>query len=212
MLSKSDIEKPRSPQDLHDFVCQVVAAVRQNEIELPKAHLGHGLYRVFKNEIVPLSIFTKLHYVDDVLIKPILGNQGFDAEVFTNNGCLIERIEITNPHNGTAAHENAKLLVLRGFGKEDTFDPGENFTRMFHIIRLACEKKSLKDYSNNILVISVDFTEPFEEHHNLYFKYAVRLQREFAKIEFKSKQVYLLLKSLQKLLSIKPLIDFPIHA
>jgi len=199
MLTKADIEKPRTPRGLRLFVRSRIRQAQKDRSERHKAIQNKGLYKYFNNEIVPLSVFSLLHFKSGVLIKPILGNQGFDAEILNNQHDVIGRIEITNPHDGAAAHRNGKLMVERGFSEVDVFSPGADLTRMFSNIFRTCKKKSEKDYGDAILVINVDFFPPFKQFIPFYLRRAMDLHEKLKGITFLAKEVHLLIMPLRRL-------------
>lgn len=93
MLTKEIIEKPRTPSALCDFISSVKAEVERNASERPAAHLKRGLYKQFVDELIPLSVFCKEHYRDDVRVQLLCGSQPFDAVVKDINGREIEKME-----------------------------------------------------------------------------------------------------------------------
>jgi hypothetical protein len=49
---------------------------------------------------MPLGSFSVWAYPENYKIKPILGNQGYDALVYNDKGQEVDRVEITRPHDG----------------------------------------------------------------------------------------------------------------
>jgi len=58
MITKEEIEKTRSPQGLHQFVRRRFNKIRKDRGERHKATQRQGLYKVFTDEIIPLSLAT----------------------------------------------------------------------------------------------------------------------------------------------------------
>jgi hypothetical protein len=199
MLTKADIEKPRTPRGLRLFVRSRIRQAESDRSERHKAFLNKGLYKYFNNEIIPLSVFSLLHFRSGVLIKPVLGNQGFDAEILNDQFEIIGHIEITNPHDGVAAHRDGKLLVERGFSEINVFSPGSDLTRMFSNIFRTCKKKSEKDYGDSILVITVNFSPPSKDFMHFYLRRSSDLQAKLREITFRAKEVHLLIMPLRRL-------------
>jgi hypothetical protein len=81
MITRKDIEKPRTPRGLRQFVCYRKEKVRAMTSERHAAIQRKGIYNVFIKEIIPLSIFALKAYSNTHRVEPILGNQGYDAIV-----------------------------------------------------------------------------------------------------------------------------------
>ncbi|HBR16494.1 MAG TPA: hypothetical protein DD725_02630 [Deltaproteobacteria bacterium] len=81
MITKEDIEKPRTPRGLRQFVCYRKEKVRALTAARHTAIQRKGIYNIFIKEIVPLSIFALKAYPNTYSVQPILGNQGYDAIV-----------------------------------------------------------------------------------------------------------------------------------
>jgi hypothetical protein len=74
-----------------------------------------------------LSCFAVLTYPDSYEVQLVLGNQGYDALVFDEGARVVDRIELTVPHDGRAAAQDAALVVDRRFGKVSVGNPGDDF-------------------------------------------------------------------------------------
>jgi len=156
--------------------------------------LKKGLHKEFLDEIVPLSCFAVLNYPDDYRICPILGNQGYDAVVLNESDIEVGRIEMTSPHDGAEDAKDARLIVERGFGSLDTGDPGDDFERLIPYVLDTCRKKALKDYSDCTLVVAIQPLKwPFGGVEGRYEDQVSTLVSEIEQIEFKAKEVFLLL-------------------
>lgn len=191
MITSEDIEKRRSPQALRDFVVELKRAVKSDESE---RHLGIqkvGLYKEFLDEIVPLSLFALDAYPEYYEVQPTLGNQGYDALVFDQSGNEIDRVEMTVPHDGAAAAEDARLVVGRGYGKTLVCTPGDDFEALFPCVLTVCNKKAMKDYSDCTLVVAIAPMLPFQSYESLYEAQIEALASEMSKIQFRAKRVFL---------------------
>ena len=73
----------------------------------------------------------------------MLGNQTFDAEVRNNNE-LIEKIEITTPHDGKKSAEEYREVIDRGFSTPTTYAPGADLEKMRPVIIKTAEKNPRK--------------------------------------------------------------------
>ena len=202
MISKEEIEKARSPRGLRQFVTRRVDKIRGVKKQRHMAVLKKGLYKVFSDEIIPLSIFCLKIYPNTYFVQPVIGNQGYDAIVRDDKDKIFDHIELTLPHDGSSAARSARLVVERGYGEINIYKPGENLNRMFSFILKACHKKSKKDYSDCSLVVCVNFVPPFPEHKKEYSNSIRKLIKEIQNISFKAKKVYLLVMPFKKVITI----------
>ena len=170
MITKEDIETERTPKELRQFVATKKFKVNKCIKERHRGMLKKGFYKVFVDEIIPLSLFCLKVYPDNYKILPELGNQGYDAIVKDGDGKIFEHLEITTPHDGFKAANDAKLTVERGYGNTSirNYNSGSDLKDMFSIIMEVCKKKAKKDYSDCSLVIVIDFSPPFEEEKTKY--------------------------------------------
>ena len=134
MITKEDIEIERTPNELRRFVTTIKSKVNNCKQERYKGMLKKGIYKVFVDEIIPLSLFCMKIYPDNYKIFPKLGNQGYDAIVKDENGKTFEYLELTAPHDGRKAANDAKLAVERGYGNPLVYSPGSDLKDMFSII------------------------------------------------------------------------------
>lgn len=202
VIIKSDIEKPRSPRCLRKFVCCRREKVKTVTSERHVAMQKKGIYKEFFDEIIPLSIFALKVYPNTYKVKPILGNQGYDAIVTDTHGKFIEYIELTFPHDGQRNAKNAKLIVSRGYGKCDVYSPGEDIERLFPFIQKTCLEKAKKDYSKHTLVIVIDFLPPSNQDRRLYLQKINQVKTLVQSTSFKAKRVFLLLLEQHKIIEI----------
>lgn len=196
MITKEDIETERTPNELRQFVTTLKFKINNCEQERHKGMLKEGIYKVFVDEIIPLSLFCLKVYPDNYKILPKLGNQGYDAIVKDENGEIFEYVEITGPHDGFKAANDAKLTVERGYGDTSIrdYNSGSDLKDMFSIIMEVCKKKAKKDYSNCSLVIDIDFfSSPSEEEKPIYMQLLKELEKKILKTKFNAKKIYLLI-------------------
>lgn len=161
-----------------------------------------GIYKEFFDEIIPLSIFALKVYPNTYKVKPILGNQGYDAIVTDTHGKFIEYIELTFPHDGQRNAKDAKLIVSRGIGECHGDSPGEDIERLWQFIQKTCLEKAKKDYSNCTLVIVIDFLPPSKQNRRLYSQKINQVKTRVQSISFKAKRVFLLLLEQHKIFKI----------
>ncbi|MBE3128076.1 MAG: hypothetical protein IMZ60_00145 [Actinobacteria bacterium] len=199
MITKEDIEIERTPNELRQFVTTLKSKIDNCEQERHRGMQKKGIYKVFVDEIIPLSLFCIKIYPDNYKILPKLGNQGYDAIVKDENGKIFEYVEITAPHDGRKAANVAKLAVKNGIALNTLrdYNSGSDLIDMFSIIMDVCEKKSKKDYSNCSLVIDIDFSPPFEEEKTKYAQLVKELEKKILKMKFNVKKIYLLIIPLE---------------
>ena len=195
MITKEDIEIGRTPNELRQFVTTIKSKINNCKQERHRAMRKKGIYKVFVEEIIPLSLFCMKIYPDNYKIFPKLGNQGYDAIVKDENGKIFEYVEITGPHVGRKAKNVAKLAVKNGIALNTLrdYNSGSDLIDMFSIIMDVCEKKSKKDYSNCSLVIDIDFSPPFEEEKTIYVQSLKELEKKILKMKINAKKIYLLI-------------------
>ncbi len=195
MITKEDIETGRTPKELRQFVTTKKLKVNKCKQERHKAMRKKGIYKVFVEEIIPLSLFCIKIYPHNYKISPKLGNQGYDAIVKDENGKIFEYVEITGPHDGRKAASVAKLAVKNGIALDilRDYNSGSDLIDMFSIIMDVCEKKSKKDYSNCSLVIDIDFSPPIEEEKTIYVQLVKELEKKILEMKFNVKKIYLLI-------------------
>lgn len=190
MIIKRDIEIERTPNELRQFVITIKSKVNNCKQERHRGMLKKGIYKVFVDEIIPLSLFCIKIYPDNYKISPKLGNQGYDAIVKDENGKIFEHLELTAPHDGRKAANEAKLAVERGYGNPLVYSPGSDLKDMFSIIMETFEKKLKKEYSDCSLVIVIDFSPPFEEGKTIYVQLLKELEEKILKKIFTVKKIY----------------------
>lgn len=162
-VSKEDIEIPRSPIDLRRYCAEQRKLAENDDVERKKSHLRRGdgaIYQPYFTEIEPLSRFTPEFYKDHVLIKPVLGNQQYDAEVI-KWGWVVEKLEITKPHDGKALTDDLNLVAERGHGNGNSKTPLETLKELEPLLKINAKKKSSKDYRGAVLVFVITYDPPF---------------------------------------------------
>ncbi|MBN1396691.1 MAG: hypothetical protein JXA06_01540 [Bacteroidetes bacterium] len=193
MITHIEIQLKRSPQDLREFVINLKNSVRTDKKEYQNGILKKGYYKEFLDEVVPLSIFAHEFYPQNYKIQPILGNQGYDALVFDENDFEVDRIEMTFPQNGSYEAQDAKLVIERGYSNIQICKPGDDLDSLFPFILSTCQNKSIKDYSDCTLVITISPLPPFEQFVIKYDAQINSLLSQLSMIKFNAKRVFLLI-------------------
>jgi hypothetical protein len=117
-VSKDEIEKERTPSELWDWLIQKVEQICSTEEGLRAFRLQKGLLKKLPEEIAPLAIFGKHNFrdTDQVLLKPVIGSQNYDAEIIDKRTeppdiCYIE---ITQAHEGENDYWRRCELLKKG--------------------------------------------------------------------------------------------------
>lgn len=203
MISASEIEERRTSDELRAFVQETRGRVESDPVELQRARGHEGLYREFVNEVIPLSQFAHLLYPADTEFLPVLGNQGYDVEVFDGQGSPLDRIEIAKPHDGQAeAHDN-RLVNERGFGYTHVCDFGGQLEAFTFWIADTAENKSLMDYGDCTLVLVASTDPPFDEGLSVLEQRAIEFAQRLKTMVFRARRVFLAVPWLDKCSEIK---------
>jgi hypothetical protein len=80
-LSPEEIQRRRSPSELKAFVESIRERAKSDVALRQAGHLREGYLKEYFDEIVPLSHFASAIYPETYKVQPILGNQGYDAEI-----------------------------------------------------------------------------------------------------------------------------------
>ncbi|MFA6055678.1 MAG: hypothetical protein WC769_09910 [Thermodesulfovibrionales bacterium] len=203
MITEDDIQRPRSPRGLRQFVTRRKEKIKSFETERHNAIRRRGIYNVFIKEIVPLSVFALKAYQNSYSVQPVLGNQGYDAIVKDNEGNIIDFVELTFPDDWKAKAKDAELVVSRGYGKTKVFKPGGDIDRLTSFIQDICFKKAQKDYSDCTLVIVIEFLPVSKQHRDLYSRKIQELVTNVQAVSFRAKRIFLLLLEQHKIIRIK---------
>lgn len=189
---REDIVKPRSPQELGDFVEQVSASVRADMDEIHAGNSRRGYYKEFLDEVVPLARFTLHLYDNSHTIEPVLGNQGFDAIVRDSKGCIVDKIEIANPIDGASISAIAREVAQKGYGGIMVYDPGEEIEELIPIIERTAQSKATKDYSDTTVVFNISALPPFKGFEAQHEEQIARIRNILVQSGFNAKRIFLM--------------------
>ena len=197
LLNEDQLQKPRTLVELCSFIAEVRNVSALSVDGWHHGMLRKGLFKQLVGEIIPVKDYAQSQYAGrDVLIKPVIGNQGYDAEILDSSSQLIERIEVTSPHDGDFESNDTKLAIERGFGKVRVYRPGEDVTNIARLILDAVKKKSKKDYSDSTLLIVVELTplpsSALPDRSSSYRTAIESLVRELKCITYRAKKVAML--------------------
>jgi hypothetical protein len=194
-LSAEEIQQPRTPGELLAFVESVRARADDDKEFRSAGHFRHGYFKVFFDEIVPLSRFAERIYPADYTVCPILGNQGYDAEVRDSQGKLVDRVEIANPVDGRAITIAGQQLVEHGITDVQVGDPGDDLEAMIPIILHTATKKAIKDYSDATVVFNVTACPAFKGFEGRHEEQIFRIRSALSAAGFLAKHVFVMLPS-----------------
>lgn len=174
ILTKSDMETPRTPSMLAKWYYKKYEEIRSVPEEVKKARLHNGLYGYFVPEIYPLVLYALWRFSnDDVLCQPKIGNQGFDATIWSvDQPKRIHSVEVTWPQNGKENKVVADLMNTHGFHNR-VGDAFENFNNdILQRIPVTAKIKALRDYrdigGSSLLIVLDTQCSPLQESERNY--------------------------------------------
>jgi hypothetical protein len=163
LVTRSDLKLPRTPSEFNKWWWKTYDDIRHNDVEVKKARLGVGYYSQFMKELFPLAVYAPWKYSDDVLVRPVVGNQGYDAEILEKStNRLVHRVEVTWPGDGRLQKDVAHALNSQGYHEGHYAEEFLNYNRDIQerVLR-AGRRKSTIDYrfsEGSTLLIAVDTT------------------------------------------------------
>lgn len=194
-LTSDELQQSRTPRELLAFVESVRERAKSDEELRIAGHRRTGYLKEYFDEIEPLARFAAAIYHDDHTIHPVLGNQGFDAEVLDAKGCHVEFIEIANPIDGQLRAKTGRELAELGVGGFRVGEPGDDLDELIPIIERTATKKAIKDYSDASVVFNVSALPSFEGFEDRHEEQVTRIRSVLAKAGFHAKRVFVMLPS-----------------
>lgn len=161
ILTQLDMETPRSPSELAEWYYRKYDEIKSDPAEVKKARLHEGLYSYFIPEIYPLVIYSLWRFSqDDVLCKPKIGSQGYDAIIYPpDRPDYVHAVEVTWPQDGRERKSVQNLMNSRGFHGRVGDELHRYNQDILRRVVTAAQKKSLNDYravGGSALVIVLD--------------------------------------------------------
>ena len=194
MFSIEDLERPRTISEVYSFVKMVLDETKKSDELTCMARVRRNkFYNKFLIEYYPLYVHLKhVKYNPGTIFKYIIGNQGYDFEVFDNNNKLIEKIEVTYPHDGKKFVTHGRQLNIQGYSDVEVGDLKKiQKEYISSIIKNISEKKSKKDYSDCSLIILIDphmyFWLDDEAHQN---KFKKDIMRKIDHMKINAKKIF----------------------
>jgi len=155
MIDGNELYAKRTLRELEAYINSVISSIHENEEERKNIRLKKGGYKKYREELLPFFNYGKLLFGMDspLSFQLVRGYPSFDG-IISDGPLVKEVVEITFPHFGKQEYQNAKRLVAGGFYGQQ-FDSSSQEAFINHVKSIAT-KKAAKDYSNRILVITVD--------------------------------------------------------
>ena len=107
-LTKAEIERPRRPDDLFEWVRETYEQFGQTKVGRSTFRLRDGPFlKEFHDETWPLASYAHLFHRgrNEVLFQPVLGSQRYDALIKASSGEVINHVEVTTALHGEAGHQ-----------------------------------------------------------------------------------------------------------
>jgi hypothetical protein len=216
VINIEELTKKRTPSELLSWVNwkrEQIASTEEGERTLI---LHEGLKKQFAEEVYPLALFGQRKYgdTDEILMQPIIGNQGYDAVItdLRSEPALESYVEITQAHEGendylfrfvlsrqgiTFGHSRpikagTKKTGLRVSIPPQVVSPSEVATKELKKIVDAAKRKAAKDYPINtslIIVFEDDwfFRKAVDDRHLDAF-----VKRNILKLDLRFSMLYLI--------------------
>lgn len=125
-VTKSDFELPRTQVELRKWVDDLHWTFGQTKEGTRAARLKQGnLVKVFVEEIWPLALFADAFYKGrpDVLFKPVVGNQSYDALLIdASTDRVLHHMQVTQSFDGYQNY--LRMLHLEEHGRAPVTGPG----------------------------------------------------------------------------------------
>jgi len=208
-ISKENLEKKRTPEELYEFVQKSLSSISKDEQSKKEARLRKNGSKELIEEVYPLSIFCRIKYNGkDVICYPVIGSQGYDARVETQDGELVEVIELTWPIDGQKEYLERKKLNEQGYTEVEVWDYNDK-SKQQEVIDITLDtanKKAVKIYetpegSSLVFILGI---APYFGMSKIDNQGDIdRLVEELRKIEYRVWTVYLLLLPINQLIEIK---------
>ena len=168
MMSKSEIEQPRSGQELLPWVERRMDEIGQTKEGTAALRYPNGAVKQLVEEVYPLAIWASgLEGAERVTIEPKAGSQNHDAVVTMHDANQSFHVEVTQAHKGDQEHYRLLLAELQGWAPGPSHDvikrgtkargieveTGRMWTsveavklKCFELITDAIQRKLKKDY------------------------------------------------------------------
>lgn len=194
IIDDRELERPRTPTELRRYVSDLFARIGAIEHEKHAARLWTDSYKYLMREIYPLSIFCAWRYpLDDVIVKPCIGNQGYDAEIVHTTTQVRTRVEVGWPIDGKREKQDSRDLNANGRTAFHVDDHDEGKALVRKRMQAALSDKAQKDYSDAFLILVLNLWPTFYLDNERDHKDIKALLQDMRAIPVKAKAVYAVL-------------------
>lgn len=190
-LTIDELETPRSPPQLRDFVEQVRTSVRADRAEFELGMAKRGYYKEFLDEVVLLCNFAEVAYPASYKVQPVLSSQGYDAIVFDADGNECDRVEFAKPHDGAAMARIARQVLTQGYSDMQICDYTEILNDYIPFFEITSKAKSRKDYSGITVVFALAAPPALAGLESAFEQQVERLRGIIVENKFNAKRVFL---------------------
>jgi len=216
LINIQELTKKRTPSELLSWVEWKMEQIGSTNEGARALTLHEGLAKYLTEEVYPLAIFgwRKFGNTDQILMQPIIGNQGYDAIVtdLRSEPASESYIEITQSHEGENDYLRRLVLQLQGitFGHSPVIKrgtkktglqvsmapkattPGEVAEGELKRIFNAARRKEAKDYPINTSLIIV-FNDDWFFQRAVDDRYLdTFVQNNILKLELRFSMLYLI--------------------
>ncbi|HDY86522.1 MAG TPA: hypothetical protein ENH82_00220 [bacterium] len=115
-VSKEELKVPKPINEIEEWVGSLLLRYTESEEAKEFLQFKKGITKEIVDELIPLSKYCKHYYSDTNCYLKFYpdSDTSFDAEIISENGDLVERVEVTMAING---HEHQmQAEALREFG------------------------------------------------------------------------------------------------
>jgi hypothetical protein len=215
-ISIEELTEKRTPSELLSWVKRKTEQIESTDEGVKALRLREGLAKQLMEEVYPLAMFgfRKFGNTDQILMQPIIGNQGYDAVVtdLRSKPASQSYVEITQSHEGESDYLRSLVLQRQGFvfmrspvyktGTKKTgiqvsipakaFSVGEIANKELEKIVDAAKRKVGKDYPINTSLVIV-FDDDFSFRRAIDDSYLdTFVKRHILKLDLRFSKLYLL--------------------
>ena len=190
-IDPEDFEVPRTAAQLRCFIKRVRSDIQADRTEFESGMAKQGLYKLFLDELEPLCNFAQAAYPKNYKVRPILGNQGYDAIVLDDQGIDFDKIELTKPYDGAEVASSSRQAVARGYSDLQVCDHTEVLEDLIPFFEATSKVKSQKDYGGVTVVFTLAAPPPLSGIEVTFERQVERIKTIIAAHKFKAKRVLL---------------------
>lgn len=196
-IRKSDFFSPKSPEELNCTVEYIVNEIYGDTEIRKNARLRYEPFKTFLEEYLPFNDFCQYKYKNRKDVNCFLF-KGKEYDAVVEKESYKHIIEITWPIDGQYIRNMSLQLNERGYTNNEIYafdDTTKHENEIKRVIKIA-KKKSIKDYewSGDSTLLIVFSRNDFRDENPKHKKILLTLVTQLKSIEYKVKNVLLLLK------------------